>query len=529
MYRLLIADDEGIMLESLKSMISRQYGDEVEIETAKTGRSAIEQAEYFRPDIILMDIQMPGINGIAALREIRSFNQTALFYIISAYDKFDYAKEAIDLGVERYLTKPVSKKVILDLMEEATRKVNSKRRARSDQLKVQEKLETIIPVVENGFISNLLLSGDMAAASYYQQLLDVKEEYACAVVFRFGDGGNGEQRMNSVKESVKAQEYYSEIRAVIKSYCRCLVGGMMADSVVTAFPLSHDQLEYEERVDLINQIHRLVERLEERLPLRFRAGIGRARTFQDLRASYQEALIALQEGKGSVVHTNDIITRGVYEGDFPITLEKELFAAFDRGDVETMRVEANRFFDWMLQHYPDSRDNIRLKVLEFVLWAERDAFHEGAINYGFEKRSSYLTEVMKLEDYDRLREWFLTKMEEPCRLIATRKQSQTQSVTDRAMQYIQENYGRELSLDEVSRAVNVSPYYFSKLFKEEAGENFIDFLTRVRMDHAKELLRDETLSIKEIGFRVGYTDPNYFSRIFKKQTNMTPREWRERL
>ena len=113
MYRILVADDEGIMLEAFKSVISSTFGDSCITETAKTGRAVTEKAETFHPDIVFMDIHMPGINGIQAMREIRKFNTTALFYVVSAYDKFDYAKEAIDLGVERYLTKPISKAKII--------------------------------------------------------------------------------------------------------------------------------------------------------------------------------------------------------------------------------------------------------------------------------------------------------------------------------------------------------------------------------------------------------------------------------
>ena len=122
MYRILIADDEGIMLESLRTIIQKRFGDRYQVETAKSGRAAIEQAEVFRPDIVFMDIQMPGINGIGALREIRQFNQSALFYIMSAYDKFDYAKEAISLGVERYLMKPITKNTVIEVVEEASAK-----------------------------------------------------------------------------------------------------------------------------------------------------------------------------------------------------------------------------------------------------------------------------------------------------------------------------------------------------------------------------------------------------------------------
>ena len=115
MYRIMLADDEGIMLEALKNIITSNFGDECEIATAKTGRAVVELAESFRPDIAFMDIQMPGINGIQAIKEIQKYNQNTIFIVISAYDKFSYAKEAINLGVLEYLTKPVNKRVVIDV------------------------------------------------------------------------------------------------------------------------------------------------------------------------------------------------------------------------------------------------------------------------------------------------------------------------------------------------------------------------------------------------------------------------------
>ena len=186
MYRILIADDEGIMLEAFKNVISGAFGANCAIETAKTGRAVTEIAETFHPDIVFMDIHMPGINGIQAMREIRKFNTSALFYVVSAYNKFDYAKEAIDLGVERYLTKPISKATIISTVQDAIEKVDSKRNQRSNMLKIQEKLETGIPVVETGFVSSLLFQQEMQTAEYYQQLLDIEEDQGYVMVIQFG-------------------------------------------------------------------------------------------------------------------------------------------------------------------------------------------------------------------------------------------------------------------------------------------------------------------------------------------------------
>ena len=118
-YKIMLADDEGIVIDSLKFIIEKEFGELCSIEFAKTGRSVIELAENFRPDIAIMDIQMPGINGIEAMREIRETNRNVIFIVMSAYDKFDYAKEAIKLGVLEYITKPMEKTRIIAALGKA--------------------------------------------------------------------------------------------------------------------------------------------------------------------------------------------------------------------------------------------------------------------------------------------------------------------------------------------------------------------------------------------------------------------------
>ena len=152
----------------------------------------------------------------------------------------------------------------------------------------------------------------------------------------------------------------------------------------------------------------------------------------------------------------------------------------------------------------------------------------GAVNYGFDYRKDYLAAVLALEDDESIRRWFLDKMTAVCSSVHNKQEEQSETAVAKAKKYIQENYSKDISLDDVSKEVSISPYYFSKLFKEEAGENFIEYLTRIRIEKAKEMLKKPELSIKEVGVMSGYGDPNYFSRIFKKQTDMTPREYRER-
>ena len=156
MYSIMIADDEGIVLDSFTYLLNEEFGDSISIETAKTGRSVIELAERYRPDICIMDIRMPGINGIDAIKEIRKRNPGIIFIVISAYDKFGYAKEALSLGVMDYLNKPVDRQKFIDTIRKAMEQVDVREEKRAKELEILEKMETVTPIIENGLIYNLL-------------------------------------------------------------------------------------------------------------------------------------------------------------------------------------------------------------------------------------------------------------------------------------------------------------------------------------------------------------------------------------
>src|SRR5690606_25636500 len=113
-------------------------------------------------------------------------------------------------------------------------------------------------------------------------------------------------------------------------------------------------------------------------------------------------------------------------------------------------------------------------------------------------RKDYLPTVIKIEKYEELRKWFIDKVTEACRNITTKREEQTSGLICKAKAYIEENFNKDISLDDVSRSVDISPYYFSKLFKEETGENFIEYLTNIRIEKAKELLMNSGMNIKNI-------------------------------
>ena len=382
--------------------------------------------------------------------------------------------------------------------------------------------------MENSFVGSLLFQQEMQAADYYQQLLDIEDKQGYVMILQFGQSYENGRLVSQVGMNVKAQEFYGEIRDIVKSYFSCAVGSIMSNRIPIVVPCPISANSYEERIDLVESSRSLISKLEGRIEAKFRIGIGRVREMQEMERSYREALRALNGSKSRVIHIEDLSQNGVYDEEFPVEMEKSIFRYLEEGKEKECVQEMNEFFDWMLAHYAEDMNNIRLKVLEYIIWGEKKAFEAGAVNYGFSYRRDYLDVAMACKNYEELRKWFLDKMVNACRAIRDQKEERSNSAAKKAMLYIQENYSKDISLDDVSGLVNISPYYFSKIFKEETGENFIEYLTKIRIEKAKEFLVKPDISIKEAGIRSGYTDPNYFSRIFKKQTDMTPSEYKTR-
>lgn len=531
MYKVLIADDESIVIDALKFIINSNYKEECVIETANTGRRVIEQAEYFRPDIVFMDIQMPGINGIEAMREIRKSNDNIIFIVVSAFVKFDYAKDAIDIGVLEYINKPINKDEIVETLKKAMEKVDMTKSKRSEDLANKEKLEIVTPIIENGFIYSLIYqNNNLEDLNNYKTLLGIEEDVGYIMSLQFGDANERESMKNPIGSSVRLQKEYSRIKSVIKTFFRCCVGAMMGNMILIFVPMavSGQDDEYEMRVSIIDTARKMTRELCNVFDARFRVGIGSIHEIDNLVESYNEAMRSLSyNSSDSVVHVKDMPILCNFDEDYPISTERTLFKCIEEGNVNKATYYAKEFFDWMMDKHRENVMDVKLKVLEFVLRAETIGFESGGMVYHFNMRSEYLNTINSIVTYDQLYDWLLVKINSVCHNILTKKEESSVDIIRNAKEYIENNYSKDLILDDVSKEFQISPYYFSKLFKKRTGSTFIEYLTMIRIEKAKQLLRNTSKSMKEICMEIGYSDANYFSRTFKKNVGVTPSEYKE--
>ncbi|MDL2295733.1 response regulator [Lachnospiraceae bacterium OttesenSCG-928-E19] len=528
MTKILICDDEGIVRESLQFIIEKNFKEEIQIECARNGRIAIELAEEFRPDIIIMDIQMPGINGIEAMREIRKENKNVVFIVLTAYDKFEYSQVSIDLGVYCYLTKPINKDKFCEVLRKAKAKIKErKQKVRSDLL-IKEKLEAVIPIIETGFVYSTIFEKTDDEESNYRELLSIKEEYGYTMVIECGDEIRQGILHNKVGAGIKLQKESAIFRETIKELVYSMVGEVMANKVIVVVPCEKERECYDERVQKIESMRAILRKLEGQIGIKFKVGIGTAKKWCRMSESYREANEALVQGIGKVAHVEDMPGGCLYEETYPYELENKLFDALGKGEQERTEHYSTVFVQWMESEFPQLNDSIRLKTIEFVLRAEQMAYLQGGMVYRFSDRADYLSMVYSLDSYRSLTKWFVQKMVDAATHVGLRQHEKTGSVVEKAKEYISQNFKLELSLENIAQKVGISPYYLSKIFKELEGVNYIEYVTRLRMEYAKEALLKGEDSIKTICCDAGYSDPNYFSRIFKKWVGMTPTDYREK-
>lgn len=432
MFNLLIADDEQLERRAIKNIVSDRLKGTFDIYEAKNGREAIEIADKIRPEVIIMDIRMPGINGIEAIKEIRKFHKEGYFIILTAYDHFWYAKEAIEVDVKEYLLKPLKREELIEKLEFAIGCVEETRKKRNKEMKLREKVYTMLPIIENQ-LCYTIVNNEINEVEVEMLLEHLNMEFRA-----------GYSMLINLEDSLDSSIDKIELKNAIKEYIREFAQGFNR-TILSSFPTADivmfievDRFYNEEEQDgqSIELASKLAEVIKEKFGVDVSIGVGRVyRGIENLNKSYDEAVVAV------------------------------------RYDKEGTKIK----------HY----QHVSVK---------RNALCQEECESGSEESIS--------------------------------NRENQEGIILKSIEYIKNHYNNEITLEEVAGYVCVSSYYFSKIFKEYTGKNYVDYITELRIEKAKEMLKSGETSIKDICFEVGYNDPNYFSRVFKKVEGVTPSEFK---
>lgn len=518
MFRIMVVDDEPIAAQSVVYMIEKNFSDVETVGVCSSGKEAIEKAALLHPDIVIMDIDMPGINGLAAMRQIQEAGVNTSFVVVTAFDYFDYAVEAMTLGVVEYLVKPVKEAKLVSVLTGALEGLRQKRSERMRALEQQERLEMAIPMLEEGFHNALRLSQDSGEDLVkYCKLLGFRNMGGFVLVAEFlGESAETEQE--------KRRDTVSNL---MKRAGDCIVGPWRHRRIA-AYYFDDAEQDAAGQKDNAIRIAQTVLRGLRKEHGRVLIGIGRHyESVVEARRSYQQARRALQiaaldeTDRNVTVHVDDVVENNLrHPVQVRQRLEEELFARVEENDSGSMQVTLEKLF-LHTQSKAESLSALRDGMTELVLSFGR------RYDIPVEACRATLNALALAEDEERLLFLMREYMAHSLLAIEGARKSAIRSIIEKANRYIRAHYAEQLSLDDVAREVNLSSFYFSRLYKRETGVNFSDKLAQVRIERAKELLNREDLSVKEIAYLVGYQEPNYFSRIFKKVTGRTASEYKK--
>ncbi|HEX2945246.1 MAG TPA: response regulator [Clostridia bacterium] len=520
MYSLMVCDDEQIMIESVRHIVENEFSNIRVIETARSGREAIEKTLTVKPDIILTDIKMPGINGLDAIKEIKKVHNDIKIVIVSVYEFFEYAKQAVELGVSEYLIKPVKKERLVDTLQRIIAQLDAERRKYSWELEAKERIEKMLSAVEHSFIYSLLFTQVRKTdiIKYKKEFFDIDNETGFIFVLMFGKKGGSGNYEAQLEDSLDNQEIYTLFKDNLKYRCKCIVGPVMLDRVVVYVAQSIEDL-YRQRVQAITCIEDIMRLLEEKYDIEFKVGIGRIHNDQDIMISYQEALKALNCNEGGrIVHIDDIAPNVYNVGFETAAQEHKLIIALENGDVHKCLTILSDIF----RKYPNffEQENLHYRIIEMMA-AVRQVATENGINDNVEP-GYFIKQILSCKTREEFERICTEEIRNIAGAIGTRKKCNIGKIVEKTNMLINERFSQDLNLDDISKELYVSPQYLSRLYKNETGENFIERLTAVRIENAKKLMKESKYSIKEICFMSGYCDPNYFSKLFKKHEGISP-------
>ncbi len=531
MYKLLIVDDEAIIREGIINNVDFKAIGLQLVGSCENGVDALEVVKESQPDIVMTDINMPFMDGMTLAENILDLYPLTKIVFLTGYDKFEYAHHALKLKVSDYLVKPVLPKELKEVFQKVIHSIEVDQAEEEVLGKLRSQLKDTVPVMRERFLNRLIKwpieqreidakfkSFDMRIEGRFFQLLCLTIQNTQCCEFEFNQLDKELTNMfivsNNILEGINDS-------FIFRSY---------NDEVIILVASDTDN-------DLLDLTTLISEKLEEASDryynINLSIGIGKVcRSIGHIHKSYESALSSLDyrffKSTKQVVSYYDIHEK---TGMKPLSLTaygNQLYKALKNGTKESIDCILTDVFK-ELEEATLPIDNIYIHVQHILTSIMLSLEEQGISNH--EIFGSSRNPSVTLYEYETLtdiKEWMFHIIELIIARVIKDRSDYQLSQAKKTIRYVEDHFNEhDMSLKKVCKALSMSVSYFSLLFKEETGTTFVDYLTNLRMERAKELLRNTNKKTYEVADQVGYKDSHYFSLVFKKQVGMTATAFRD--
>lgn len=523
MYRAVVVDDEKYDLEGLRKLIP---WDDLGIEVVCSENRPLAALSYIdlHPiDILVTDIKMPVLSGLELSRKAQEINPHLKTIFISGYQDFEYAKAALHLRADGYILKPVDDDEIVALLRQVVADLDEERRSRVKRTQLDES----IALIKSDFLQRLLegrVTQELLPEimNHYPALRAIEGAHAIAAIIELDDvlwksaqgAASGQTEASSVIREITS---YVEFRGM-GAWCE-----LSASQIAFIYGGEAEQLEA--------ALNDLSEHVRCETSYTVTSGYGEPALFpHDIPQSFNQAKELI--GNKMFFGKNRIIPPGI--GKLQIARDAtDLNAILEAMFVAVAKYDLVKICDCMDELF-DSVKTFEhpVKVYSFSIHiaskletylATVNETYESLLGWGF----SHLDVVRQFETVEDIKSWLRKTLFEISERLFIKKQSKTRRLIEPIEKYIQEHMAEELTLREIANKFSYSANHMGYLFKDQTGESFNEYLVRIRMERARELLHDPQYKIYEVADLVGYKSLAYFSRLFREQYGISPGDYRK--
>lgn len=532
MYKVLLVDDEALIREAISENIQWEELGFSFMGACENGKQAIQMIEKEQPDLLLTDINMPFVDGMELTKFVYENYPDTKVIIISGFDEFEYAKNAVKYQVLEYILKPITPTEFLETLVRVKKVFDDKRESQRDMKKIRSAYVSNLPALQGRYLHHLLNGTvDYSKLSEKQEELRLELDAKCyntAIV----EGDSLEpftKQYANVKDELALFAIYN-ITAEIVAQSGCgIVFQAMDEKTVVIF--MGDKKEYLKQ-QMKQVIPKIRSAVEEFLQIQVTVGVGKTVvTQEELADSFAKTKRALEYK--FMLGGNQIIWAEEYEN---IRNSGKHIDIFDWASKIASSIRINKekeipektknFIDQVKVGFINRNRSVvyvQNLVLSVINLLELTEDIEQTV---YDKERIFVNEIYDCENLDEIANQMVEMFTFICNAMSDKRDSYGKRQAILALRYIDENYAdSSVSLNSVCTALAMSTSYFSSVFKNHTGETFIEALTKKRIERAKILLEQGNRKTYEIAEAVGYSDAHYFSLIFKKTTGKTPTEY----
>lgn len=519
-YKVFFVEDEIVTREGIRDNVDWEGNGFVFCGDAPDGEMALPLLKTAHPDVLITDIKMPFMDGLELCKIVRECMQDIKIVILSGHDEFEYAQQAIQLGVKEYLLKPVTPQDLHHVLQRMATQLDQEAKEREDLQRLHEQVRENRNALKEQLLLKLAIGavtpteaieqgkalGIDLIARYYQVVI-IRAEFADrSDQFDYGEYQQVQQLVSQVVEP------NPDVFLLRKGW----------EELVLIMKGNTPEFMEEERDLILERIKQEAETTRYRLIF----GVGELKKrIADIYQSFVEAWAS----------TQDSAYQGMPDGH-PAVDKAELLKV-DRSAIENflrsaVKEDFSAFFDSHIRPLGEAAIKSYLIknyiFLDIVLAAAKFVGELGGdIEQVVPVLNSIETVLANIQTGEQLREQTRQILFSVLDFRDSQNITQHWRLIQQAKEYIDQHYmDADLSLEEVAAQVNLSPSHFSVVFSQETCQTYTEYLTRLRIKKAKELLRMTSLRSTDICFQVGYSDPHYFSHVFGKHTGFSPKQFR---